>query len=359
LVCVSAMRGSFFRGKSGHHKSAENSVEITMPTSKPKLGHSKSGETYEVQAGAQIQVGTPSGPQGVSQAMVLDFFPKVVQVRQGDWISLTTMDAEPHAFVFGSYSGIQLPMLPYAPVGGQLGLLNPIPASGPYIWDGVSLMSSGIWFGGPSFTFQMMGGPGLYRYRCSIHTNMIGFIQVVANGERPSNPSKGEWRHSFEKMYTEQANWVIQSAVFQSWLDQQNPSVLEPSSFVPNIYEVAVGTGLPNIAVMLYFPSVLNVPVGSVVRFVNRDPSIQHTVSINSNPCMGPPELLNLFPCGSTTLTSPSDYYNSGWMSPFWIPGSPSYVELTFNGEGTYPVYCGIHGDIGMTMVINVGGSPV
>jgi len=227
-------------------------------------------------------------------------------------------------------------------------------ATGPFVFDGVSLMSSGIWFEGLPFTFQVMANPGLYRYRCSVHSGMIGFIQVVDDAEKPRNPSREEYRHSFEKMYTEQANLVIQSAIFQSWLDQQVPSALVPSAFTPGMFEVAVGAGLPNIAVMKFFPSVLNVPVGSVVRFVNRDPATPHTVSIGSNACMGPPELLNIAPCGSSTLSSPSDYYNSGWISPFWMPNMPSWVDLTFNGEGTYSVYCAIHGSIGMTMVINV-----
>jgi len=297
--------------------------------------------------------------------MVIGFFPSYVQVKRGQTVVFHLGGQDAHTVSLGSEVGLQTPIVQYTgDPPSFLGFLIPTPITGPYVFDGFSTVNSGVLQSpGPSteVTFAVLidAPPGIYRYRCSIHPLMVGFIEVVNGPTQPQPPPFVRWSKDMIDLMTFQTTISYWAAVTENSNLNNNPTAFgvpfidssgNPLSG-PFAY-VTAGTQYGQSAVYAYIPSVLSVAAGTTVRFVNRDAYVPHTITMGGDDGTLGAVPAGVSPVGATVYTT--GFFNSGWLAPAWIPGTFSFIDITFPNPGVYPIHCELHDTLGMLMTLTV-----
>jgi len=361
LIVLGSVSARFGRGGGGavfknpNLKSNENiqdTVKITLPHKNQVGSHDHpENRVWKVQAGANL----PEAKN--ANAMVTDFFPNYIQARKGDTIEFSFMSLDPHVVIFGAAYETYYPLISPA----LFSLLTPIPSSGQAVFDGSTVVNSGLMFQPNTWSLMVNAPPGVYRYRCLVHPAMIGYLEVVAG--KPENAHDVGFDNTINKMYTNIANWMLNAAMTEAWVVGQTPSAFGVGSTTADLVFVNVGIGHNSVSLMQFVPNSITISSGTTVRFVNSDALILHTVTMGSDDSYGPEGLnpVGVNPNGPTVITSIDQLYNSGWLNPNWgaiigQPQQPYYVDVIFDFDQpqSVTIYCSIHVTIGMSMVVNV-----
>jgi len=321
------------RRKHGHHLSQ-----------KAKGGKGKGPDVYQVFLGVMNEDAPPT-------IMSNQFFPKTLTVRQGDTIRFTSIVSEVHTITFGPLDELQNhQQVPLFEIFGTYGA-----PSVDNVFDGTNVVNSGLISGDPDpayYDVVINAPPGTYMFRCLIHPLMRGFVTVAARGEPKKVTADRGQRQMAEGL--DHGNLFLQVV----WSDLSIPVDDIFPSPAP-LVQVAVGGGDGFAALYAFTPVAISVSVGTVVRYINRDPFTPHTVTVGTN--TDPTDPLGMIPTpGPALIDQTTTYYNSGWLWTVAFDAvnfgfvSPSAVDLIFAEAGTYIVYCQLHDEMGMTSTVVV-----
>lgn len=302
-----------------------------------------------VQAAAvSLKVRAGDGETGYAVNM---FLPESVYVRAGDTLTWDFNWAEPHTVSFGQ------------PTGDPTVPTNPGDAVVDY--DGTGFVSSGFLpEDAPPVSFSMkFTTPGTYDYFCAIHPQMTGKVYVQADGigeqdNQPSIDGRGA------------ATYTSAIAALKAAAGSASAQpVAVTGSGAGRMFTLNVSSqhDMPQGDVNQFFPASINVGVNDSVQFVSNvhtphDVVFPGPVDLNGPP---PPGLDTFDPFSQSLNYSPGvKLDNSKPVISTMIGLGDDYtgtkVSFSFAKTGTYIYACLLHGDQGMTGVINVtSGAPL
>lgn len=339
---------------------------------------------------------------GVETAAAIGFYPATLKVHVGDTVNwhintdeihtVTFTDgkappgADPTALLFSplpdAVKGDVVPNFP-APIPGGgptdfqlnpvLGLPSRHPGGPVETWNGTGYANSGILSKQPSgppgtppndnfaLTFTK---PGIYHYLCLVHLGqMIGTVEVVDPSD--SNvPTQADIDAQAKAEGDAMLDLIAKAvAAFPT------AAPADPLPDKTNLVRVQAGVqeGETFIGLgqsMTFGPKAVTIKAGDTVVWSS---TYFHTVTFAPQPpppefviptpqAQGPPILsLNpkvLFPIKPSQVYDPSQYYNSGTLTP----GGPfgTTFSLTFTKPGTYEYFCAVHYLQGMKATITV-----
>jgi len=305
---------------------------------KPKPTKKSRAQTFQVQVGLEVELGS-----GVS-GMGVNYYPSTLNVVYGDSIVFTlASNMEPHTVSFGSGPNITTDLVPDFALALTYGSIPPV---GPFVFDGVNFVSSSWLFPGSTFTIQILAPPGIYKYRCALHPLMAGFVVVSANRQNGNPQADAKAQLAAD---TSAISFAYETA--QSYLANQA---------LPGVELVIVGFGNGDVDLYGFMPNVVQISVGTTIRFVNMDPFTPHSVTLNATAgtCLSNPLALANpgFACGGSP-SGPNDFFTSGWLWPIGtgLYGSvdASSFDVTFDYAGTYNVYCLVHEFMQATIIVS------
>ena len=284
---------------------------VSVDAKKAKKNKQPAATTWDVQIGAD------SVTEDGYNIMGMAFYPSILNVRQGDFIRFTLKSMEGHIVTFGQIPDVQTAFLIGLP--GLFAYFNPM---GNGVFDGTSVVNSGIMEEMDStWTIQITAPAGTYKYKCPLHPAMVAYVNVVGTGKANNDADFAAAEIDYNLMYGT-------TLISHLWSQTET----ESASY-DHLVAVAGGNGLTSI--FSFVPLQLTVKVNEIIRFVNYDPYVPHTVSIGTVANPGAPI------AGQTPMSYSGGNINSGYL---WAaPGLPASFDMKFTAAGTYDIYCAVH----------------
>ena len=335
----------------------ENQTDDTAPSG---------STTWKVMVGGQAAIEPQEyGPAGAWQFM--RFYPDNITINVGDKIEWILNSAEPHTVTFLG-PGKKMPdlIVPENNSSARM-MFNPlvILAQGGQTYNGTMLTGSGQMDVPPQFPKEYnltFTKPGDFEYLCAFHNMMKGKVIVQAAGTA--------YPKTQEQINAEAAKLLAEDMELALEAGQKaENAVAFAGSNGTTRYEVKMGYGDGNIALMRFIPTNLTIHAGDVVEWTRGDVETPHTITFLSGgkepelvliepQQRGPPKFvlnpLVLAPAGGKVYSG-KGYYNSGliWGTMVPLPGPQGY-NLTFDTPGAYDYICVLHDYMGMKGQIKV-----
>jgi plastocyanin len=321
--------------------------------------------TWDVQAGnGDFQPGHPAQE-------ITAFYPARVVVNAGDDIRFTPLGG--HTVTFNPVRPPGVPTFAYADpafggFGGDTLHLGNRPGGAPLSSGDISFLPNGYTLhiasdaAGSSRTSarEAEGESGTtYQYFCMFHRNMTGWITVLPAGAEP--PSTNARNQEIAQLAIK-ADIALGQHIFKR--AQKN---VEDN-------QVAAGLGASSvqdagaISVLRFGPETIEINTGDSVTFVNKDINAPHTVTFGTE--IPNPFAPGFTPYGGTTISSPSDQVNSGFLVSQELvdyinvgsliqgvfPGFVITRQVTFKftKSGVFPYFCALHDTLGMVGTVIV-----
>lgn len=308
----------------------------------------------------QAVAGAESDDRG-SQALA--FLPNEMWIYVGDTIRWVFPTHERHTVTFLATGQTRPPN--FGPVFG-IGVGCPGATPDGASFDGSSCVNSDILLlpedtnsnarpPGYSVTFPTAGN---YKLVCLVHADMTGLIHVLSPTENLPH-DEGFFDRQAQR---EQALLLAEAARLQGRGAPADEDRSGSPAVAAGIGQIitTTGAGSDTAALMRFAPDTIAVHVGDTVEWMSLDPSINHTVTFGVEPADPRPASTdvqtNTRGARQTTISSPTDNVNSGFLSPApqsraglaeAAPGVTRF-RVTFSSPGTYDYICAIHDQLGM-----------
>lgn len=279
------------------------------------------------------------------------FYPHELTIRVGDTVTWKFDGYHNVTFLGGG------PRPSFAIKNGNKFYGNPrvfFPAGGSQ-YGGAGLHNSGAPQGNNPFSYSLtFTRPGRYEYACTIHSGMMGIVNVV---QTQTNDAPAA---ALARGRNEQAESVNSGMKAYENLNRQRTGT--------RVLVTLMGNRQDRYSLLRFTRDPLVIPVGTTVTWTVRDPFEIHTVTFTSGskPPMlivpepqagGPPKLLlnaaALTPTTAKTYNG-TGYVNSGLLYPVGTPGNASSFSLTFTKPGRYEYWCIVHADVGQKGIVVV-----
>lgn len=283
---------------------------------------------------------------------VLAFLPAEVTVEVGTTVTWEWNGAEPHSVTFLA-EGTTLP-----DPGSDEALFAPTPPDGPY--DGVSLVNSGLQPLGPEAPapFELaFDAPGSYSYYCVIHPQMVGKVNVEAEGDKVDSPAEVATRRAADV-----EKYLAEGRAAKAELVGK-PPVTKRNTDGSTTWTIEMGASTPNTDILAFAPTPANVKPGDTIVFLNSS-TAPHTATFfgtgaepitnPTDPRVGPPA-----PGPSPQVLSDVGFINTGLLPPNAPPGAgPPEAARSFTftvpRAGSYAYVCLLHQPSNMVGTIEV-----
>jgi len=220
-------------------------------------------------------------------------------------------------------------------------------ASGGHVFNGSNVVNSGA-LKNTTWTVVINAPAGVYKYRCMLHAAMIGYLTVVENQSGESANAVSSRGVSERDDHFEEGETLLQLAITDN--SQPVSAVFSPlpSPNTPT-FQFTVGVGEGDVTLFEFIPKTATIPVGTTVRYINRDPWTPHTVTHGFDNLPGDP-------VGRTPVAGASNFtgqfFNSGFLFPAGSPPTADWIDVTFNAVGTFEIHCAIHGGMNSTVTV-------
>lgn len=320
----------------------------------------KSTTTPTTSGGSTAQTGEISMRAGINDPSdvtiaVLAYLPSAITVSQGTTVSWAIAGPEPHSVTFLP-PGQTMPS-PESPDGQKL--FAPTPPTGSY--DGKTLVNSGLIPLGPQAAppFKVkFDTPGLYKFACVIHPQMVGTVTVAATGAKADTQADVQTRGD-----TEMNQWLTEGRAAKKAMTDKAP-VKTANADGSTTWTIEMGGSTAHTDILAFAPVPAAIKAKDSVVFVNNS-SAPHTASfagkqsLPQNPT--DPAVDAAKPGPSPQTLNATDFINTGLLPPnAAAPGqSPPPLPVrsfTFAvpATGQYAYVCLLHVTSGMAGVINV-----
>jgi plastocyanin len=294
----------------------------------------------------QVTVGAESRTQAI-QANA--FVARTINVNVGHSVTWTNPNGEAHTVAFLSGGPQPLLFLP-GPNGTIRPNLQAFLPVGSTNYNGTAYVNSGFLQQGQAFTL-MFERPGDFAYLCLIHSGMVGAVHVA--------PASTPYPHN-QDFYDDASNRQ-RDRLLDTGSDLRQDGVEEVQDAGRNQVNI-VGELLPDVAginVDRFLPQQRRVHIGQTVTWINRDPTVRHTITFGPEPPNSP---LGAFEPsgrdapGQATIGAVGQAANSGFLGVNFpnIDTFGTTFQVTFSAPGTYPYICALHDTLGMTGTIQV-----
>ena len=259
-------------------------------------------------------------------------------------------------------------------------------ASNPCVFNGSSIVSSGVSFGPPGPFYVKVTAPvGTYQFLCRIHPGMSGSLTVVSAGAHATSDSERAARVRAQVLADRHDGFVSETAA--------NRAGVHMNADGTRTWLLTAGTGTVHTAVLEMLPRNLSIRKGDKVAWRSPEVNEPHTVTFpaeqftdllpkceqaggvdsDAAPTAFPPTSPFDFGCGGPpavpppdeielgggngvrSIANPSTISDSGWLSshaldtalhmPFDAARSTWSVRFTNAAPGTYRYMCQVHGD--------------
>jgi len=337
------------------------------------------GATYHVLAGEPDRKGAPE------RAFQNRFMPAAIQVHVGDEVQWMAGAGAPHTVTFlngndFAPSSLVVPdpkgavydqfldaagvAFPYSGKSKFIYNFGAIvfPKGGKEVRGGTKLQSSGLFGRGNDFPAQSatytFPKTGVYRYNCLLHPGMKGTVIVKPEAARIARPA------AVERVAAAQVKkgWATSKALLKA--------PLPPNTIVSPAKVDAGG----DVALFMFRPAKLTIPVGTPLTFRNQAATEAHNIGFGSKayiegrfkaedkfPDAGPTapnQVAGFLTYGTEDPTLGSDgpfayagpaHHGNGFMSlPIkdnskLTPQFTNSNQITFTTPGTYEAYCILH----------------
>jgi plastocyanin len=261
----------------------------------------------------------------------------------------------------------------------------------PCMFDGSSVVSSGVSFGPPSgpFVVKITAAPGGYAFHCRIHPGMTGKLNVVPANEPGTSPEE------ITRLVHDQVKALVRAGFKAEERAEDATRIRNPNGTSTWIMTAGTGSADGRVAVLEFLPENLRIKRGDKVAWRSPEPNEPHTVTfpgelftdlvplceagttdVPATPLHQPPQSPFDFTCGGPPIeielgggngvrhvTSPTTISDSGIVASsrltraFGLPSSATLHrwKVSFSGaeKGTYTYICQIHG-AGMSGTITV-----
>jgi plastocyanin len=268
-----------------------------------------------------------TGAQSDGESLqALAFFPTDVFVNVGDSITWHFDAAEPHTVTF-----LQPGQAP--PAAGT-------PPSPSNVFTGSNFVNSGLLTGPGAAYTVVFDTPGDYAYLCLLH-------RVTMSGRVHVNPAGSPYPHTqadYDRQASGQTRLTLEDGrdIRRASLDAANDAGRD---------HVVTGGGDGQVFVASFLPQQRRIRVGQTVVWSNPDSITPHTVTFGPAPSNAP---AGLDGAGHATISANpvTSTISSGLIGVRRPLGSD--FAVTFTAPGTYPYFCSLHRDLGMTGTIVV-----
>jgi plastocyanin len=311
----------------------------------------------------QMLVGAES-PNRASQALA--FLPNEIWIHAGDGIRWTFPTHERHTLTFLRPGQTRPPGF-----GPTFGVVVGCPGTTP---DGSSftgstcvtspvLMLDEASTGGDAPTYSVtFPVAGNFKFVCLIHADMTGVVHVLdTSAVLPHDQGFYDTQAAAEQTaLLADASSLVGTP--SAGADAAAPSVAAGIGAIVTMS----GAGSQTASLMRFDRKTVIVRVGDTVEWVNRDPSINHTVTFGTEPADPRPPSNGVTPTSDgarqAVIGSVSDSVNSGFLTPApqdranLAQSSPGITRfrVTFNAPGTYDYICAVHDQLGMAGTVIV-----
>lgn len=295
------------------------------------------------------------GAQSVDKGkQALAFLSNELWIHVGDGIRWTAATDELHTVSFLRTGQIRPPLFTTGNSGPFVGCPNTTPDGSNF--DGSTCVTSPILANGQTYTVHFPTA-GNYKLVCLVHIRMTGAVHVL-----PTSRQLPHDQDFYDRQAVQEKAELLSDA---SGLEGRGIAAAQQSS--PNGVTAGIaaitstGGGSNTATVMRFLGGTILVRVGDTVEWVNRAPSVFHTITFGTEPVNAfPPFPLSLpiDPDGvrHAVIGSPNDSANSGVIgSPnqetVGLPQMPldfTRFRVTFTSPGTFNYICALHDDLGM-----------
>jgi plastocyanin len=333
----------------------------------PQVGTANTSPvTWTVLVGGQAAIEPQEyGPTGAWQFM--RYYPENITINVGDKVVWKLKSSEPHTVTFPA-PGKKMPDLTIPENNSSKRIMfNPlvILAQGAQTYNGTILTGSGQLDVPPQFPKEYnltFTKPGDFEYFCAFHNMMKGRVTV-----QPAGTAYPRTQEQIDANATKLLAADMEAALKAG--PKARNVVMLPGPNGTTKYEVKMGYGDGQIALMRFIPTNLTIHAGDAVEWTRGDVETPHTVTFLSGgkepelvlvepQQKGPPKfVLNpmvLAPAGGKVYSG-KDYFNSGFIWGIMVPlPGPRGYNLTFDTPGTYNYICILHDYMGMKGQITV-----
>jgi plastocyanin len=347
------------------------SIQVAAATAATKVVYAGGPSSTKALAGKLLGKGVKALAQ--DQPGINAYFNQKVTINQGDSVKWTGLAANFHTVDLPTKGGQDLPLIVPGPLvtgvndfaGSPFWFNGLVPTLGfnpkllgrigGSVYNGSSRIDSGLPVGphSPNTLTVSFSKPGVYKYFCDVHADMVGYVVVRAKGKPV--PTRKQDTAALVKQQT--------TAILAA---DKLTKVKQPAN------HVSLGLSTPQ-GVELYsmFPSTLTVNAGTVVTFAMSAHSREvHTAAFGPasylttlHNAIGSPSGLAqaaLYPSGPPPAgpiqLSPTShgngFANTGGLDRDRTTPLPTSQRIDFTAPGTYHFVCLIHPFMHGTIVV-------